>query len=348
MVEKLTNVIVIINYINMIILNNYKLLHKISGTRINVPLCCEKISLPYGEFHFKFCIILFFIFLFSTFGCDNGNYNTESPSLPPIVTFTEPAIDSANVSTDSEISASFDQAIDLTTITTSSFILQTGNVNVPGTISYSNKKIVFIPDNDLNPNTSYTATITTGVKNLSGISLENNFKWNFTTGAAYHYEMTERSNAVTDSERDGTKIMQMGDYLYSYGGWTAGGNVYNDVYRSNGDLSTWTKMTNASWHGRHTFGIAKLDSTLYVFGGDLYNKTFDVWSSADGIKWEEKNDGSNNFLGSRILYGACAHNGMLYVLGGQAEDDSSHGLFADVWSSVDGINWLQIAKTKLF
>ena len=313
----------------------------------------KSISIPHADgFHLKFCRILYFLFLISIAGCKKGALPVDSvvtQKTTPFITFIQPANDSANVSTDSRIYASFSQAMDSTTITTSDFILRNGNINIPGTVSYSNKTAVFIPDDDFSPNATYTGTITTGVKNLSGISLKSNFIWNFTTGDAYHYEMTQRSTAVTDFARDGTKMMQMGDYIYSYGGWTADPiQTYNDVYRSNGNLSTWTKMPDAPWHGRHTFGIAKPDSTLYVIGGDYQNNVFDVWSSTDGITWEEKNDGSGNFLGNRILYGACSHNGKLYILGGQVGIDTTYGLFTDVWSSVDGKNWSQIATNKNF
>jgi len=39
----------------------------------------------------------------------------------------------------------------------------------------------FVPDMDLAPNTTYVFTVTTGVKNLSGVGMAQAYKWLFTT-----------------------------------------------------------------------------------------------------------------------------------------------------------------------
>jgi hypothetical protein len=58
--------------------------------------------------------------------------------------------------------------------------------NVPGTVSYdsTNHIAVFTPASLLGPGTRYTATIITGVKDLAGNPLANDFAWCFVTGAA--------------------------------------------------------------------------------------------------------------------------------------------------------------------
>jgi hypothetical protein len=59
---------------------------------------------------------------------------------------------------------------------------------VSGTVSYdaiNNIAIFTVPfDNPLQPGTSYTATITTGVTDLAGNAMANDFLWSFTTVAA--------------------------------------------------------------------------------------------------------------------------------------------------------------------
>jgi len=54
-----------------------------------------------------------------------------------------------------------------------------GTVN--GTISYSDKVAVFTPSEDLKEGTSYTFTVTNGIKSSDNIALENNHEWSFTT-----------------------------------------------------------------------------------------------------------------------------------------------------------------------
>ena len=47
--------------------------------------------------------------------------------------------------------------------------------------TYSGSTATFTPTSNLLPNTTYTATVTTGAKNLAGIPLANNYVWSFST-----------------------------------------------------------------------------------------------------------------------------------------------------------------------
>ena len=71
-------------------------------------------------------------------------------------------------------------------MTTSTFNLKTNNNNVPGSVSLSQdgKKATFTPSQSLVASTLYTATITTGVKDLAGNGLASNKVWSFTTAAS--------------------------------------------------------------------------------------------------------------------------------------------------------------------
>jgi hypothetical protein len=151
------------------------------------------------------------------------------------------------------------------------------------------------------------------------------------------FEMTIKSNHVTDFLRDGTRMMQIGKYMYSFGGWAnPPEESYHDIYRSK-DLITWEKRPDAPWHGRHVFGVAKLAEAVYVIGGDNLHSQFDVWKTFDGENWTQLAD---NILGNRIYYGCSAHNGYLYIVGGSG--------YSDVWRSTDGSNWAKIADNISF
>jgi hypothetical protein len=52
---------------------------------------------------------------------------------------------------------------------------------VLGTVTYSGTTATFTPSSNLNSNTTYTATITTGAKNLAGVAIANNYVWTFNT-----------------------------------------------------------------------------------------------------------------------------------------------------------------------
>jgi hypothetical protein len=100
---------------------------------------------------------------------------------------------SDNVVTGTAVSATFSQPMDPETVTSSSagnlltFTVTEANGNdVPGTVVMNDANTVatFTPTSSaLNPNTSYTATVTTAAKNAAGVAMDNPIEWTFTTNA---------------------------------------------------------------------------------------------------------------------------------------------------------------------
>jgi hypothetical protein len=104
----------------------------------------------------------------------------------PLVVTTVPANLATNVPLNQIVSANFSQPMNPTTINSTNFTLKTGGATVAGIVAYAavGNALTFTPAANLTPSTQYTATITTGVTNLSGIALATNYIWTFTTGAA--------------------------------------------------------------------------------------------------------------------------------------------------------------------
>ena len=119
-------------------------------------------------------------------GCWENRVGITSPPVvtTPTVSSTDPASGAAGVAFNQKIAATFSEAMDSSTITTASFTLMQGTSFVSGTVFYTGTTATFAPASNLVPNTVYTATITTGAKNLAGSPLANNYVWSFTTGAA--------------------------------------------------------------------------------------------------------------------------------------------------------------------
>jgi hypothetical protein len=82
------------------------------------------------------------------------------------------------------MAATFSEAMDPLTITTATFTLKQGATPVTGVVTYSGVTATFTPAGNLAYSTTYTATITTGAKDLAGNTLASNYVWSFTTGAA--------------------------------------------------------------------------------------------------------------------------------------------------------------------
>jgi len=103
----------------------------------------------------------------------------------PTVVATSPADNATGVPVTAFVTATFSEAMDATTITTSTFTLKTtaGGIAVAGTVSYDapSNTAKFTPSAPLAPSTNYTATITTGVKDSSGNAMQANKVFTFKT-----------------------------------------------------------------------------------------------------------------------------------------------------------------------
>jgi hypothetical protein len=121
-----------------------------------------------------------------------------------------PGQDSSGTGTDSKITATLSEAMDPALITLidpatgnpANFRLATGVNFIPGTVSYdtTNHIAVFTPTATLAPNTRFTATIITGIKDLAGNPLTIDFAWDFETGATT--DSTVPSATFTDAATD--------------------------------------------------------------------------------------------------------------------------------------------------
>ncbi len=123
----------------------------------------------------------------AVFVTDTVNNNVQIfdiDRIAPIVVSTEPAADEVDVPVDVVINATFSEAMDPSSINTNTFKLFTGDglTQVTGTVTLSadGKVASFTPTSPLDKTSpTYTATITTGVKDKAGNSLAAEFVWSF-------------------------------------------------------------------------------------------------------------------------------------------------------------------------
>jgi len=107
-----------------------------------------------------------------------------SDTTPPTVASTNPVNGATGVSLSASAAATFSEAVDPSTVTTATFLLKQGSTSVPGTVTLSGTTATFKPSAPLAGSTTYTATMTTGVKDLAGNTMASNSSWTFTTAAA--------------------------------------------------------------------------------------------------------------------------------------------------------------------
>lgn len=106
---------------------------------------------------------------------------TTGAIVAPRVTLTDPFNTETGVLLNKVVTATFDMVMDPLTITTSTFTLKQGTNVILGSVSYSGNMASFTPNNPLLANAVFTATITTGAKNVAGVAIANNYVWTFTT-----------------------------------------------------------------------------------------------------------------------------------------------------------------------
>jgi hypothetical protein len=112
---------------------------------------------------------------------------TGPDTTPPLVSSTNPANSASAVATNQTVVATFDKGMDSSTITPTTFTLTGPGVTpVPGAVTYSTvgNTATFTPTTVLTASILYTASITTGVTDLSGNALANTYTWTFTTGVS--------------------------------------------------------------------------------------------------------------------------------------------------------------------
>jgi WD40 repeat protein len=125
-----------------------------------------------------------YAFFAAAVGAYTATYAADTTS--PVVTSTSPANGATGVIQLPMVTATFNEAVDPATVTTSNFQLQAGsNPPVLATVSYDagTRSAKLTPNAALTGSTTYTATVLPGVKDLSGNPLVSSVTWSFTTEA---------------------------------------------------------------------------------------------------------------------------------------------------------------------
>jgi hypothetical protein len=123
-----------------------------------------------------------------------GNYwvdvvfvTSTEDTTPPVVSSVSPSAGATVTDINTNVTATFSESMDASTISTSTFELRDGAAVVPATISYDagTRTATLDPVSALTGGHSYTATIRGGstdptVRDLSGLALAADFVWSFT------------------------------------------------------------------------------------------------------------------------------------------------------------------------
>ncbi len=113
--------------------------------------------------------------------------SSDSGPIPPLILRTSPEDLSTNVALNQKVRVDFSEEMNPSSLTSSSFMIRdAGGASVSGTVDYdaTHRSARFTPASPLDPNVTYTGTVTTGVTDAAGNALGSEFTWTFTTGNA--------------------------------------------------------------------------------------------------------------------------------------------------------------------
>lgn len=107
---------------------------------------------------------------------------TGDDETPPSVISHFPASDATDVPLNSAIEAKFSE--DVVSASAKSAIALVGTTTVDGNVTYDSSTLTvsFVPESDLDADTSYSMTITADIEDFAGQHMTEPFSWNFTTG----------------------------------------------------------------------------------------------------------------------------------------------------------------------
>ena len=120
----------------------------------------------------------------------------------PTVSSTSPTANATGIAINTTVSATFSEAMNASTITTSSFTLKAGTTPVSGSVSYNSSTYTttLTPGANLSYNTTYTATLSTAITDAAGNPLASAYSWSFTTVAGVTVSIDAPAQAVVNSD----------------------------------------------------------------------------------------------------------------------------------------------------
>ncbi|MGE0757357.1 MAG: hypothetical protein AB7O38_10065 [Pirellulaceae bacterium] len=137
--------------------------------------------------------------------------------------------------------------------------------------------------------------------------------------------------------------------MWMMGGWfngrLPGHSASNQVWSSR-DGREWQQVTaQAAWSPRMAAGTVVFRGQMWLLGGtenyyfgDAASLKNDVWVSRDGREWKQVTEHAG--WSPRAYHQAVVLNDRIYVMGGGNYVPEYHAL-NDVWSSADGVTWIQ-------
>lgn len=180
--------------------------------------------------------------------------------------------------------------------------------------------------------------------------------WNSADGKTWNYVNKNRNVPWGPRVLHHTLVFQ--DKIWVIGGQTMPGFAaprkeifYRDVWTTTNGVD-WKKLTPKEpyWSHRGMIGgNVVFKDRIWILGGGTYDtpttptRNFynDVWSSRDGINWQQHTKAAP--WKPRQYHDVAVFDGKMWVT--QGYTNKGGGNMKDVWYSADGVNWREVANT---
>ncbi len=251
-----------------------------------------------------------------------------SSSSAPTVSSSSPADNASNVSRNSIITATFNKDILNTSVDAISFTLaKSGANNTAGSVSFDgvNNVVSFTPDNPLAMLSTYTATLSSAIIDLSGNALASNYNWSFTIadgawGDAVLLETDDAGSAFRPQiafDNDGNALAV----------WEQSDGSFGNILSNRFDGTNWGSAvlieTDNSGNAR--------DPQIAI---DSNGNALAVWSQSDGVR---DNILANRFNGTSWGSATLIETNNVGDASSPQIAIDSNGRALAVWSQSDGI-----------
>ena len=150
--------------------------------------------------------------------------------------------------------------------------------------------------------------------------------------------------------RHGAGWVSFGDKL-----WVISGDGHEDVWSSPDGVEWKQELDHAPWGRRYAPYVAVFKDRLWIIGGLSFKDLGatglplnDVWSSADGVQWQQEVVQAN-FPPRGLIHGMAVLGNKLWLMGGGSKGDDGGDYpgetlteYNDVWCSEDGKAWKRV------
>ena len=205
--------------------------------------------------------------------------------IAPTINSTNPVMMAMGVKINVTITATFNEPMEPSTITPNTFVLQRGTTLVEGTVICTAATAAFTPSATLAYATTYTATITRGVRDLAGNVVTSNYVWSFTTEAPPDRvpptlistkPAKEAKGVATNSTVTGTFNKEMDPSTFTKSAFTLrqGANPISGTLTCVGAVVTFRPTTNLAYN---TFYIATVTAGVKDLAGNALENEV-IWS----------------------------------------------------------------------